>query len=151
MASGETKFVPYPVQKHLECFPQEDQELFATSKGEKTEEDNFGSWLVNNFGKHLTEIFLRPYNKKVWTVDPSEMNVNWVKERVAVPTDSATSKWGPNSDYRYPKVGGTGRVWRIIADTLPTEWLKLSTRVQTINPASKSLTLASNDEIFEYD
>ena len=28
---------------------------------------------------------MRKYNRKVWTVDPTEMNSVWVGERVAVP------------------------------------------------------------------
>ena len=72
---------------------------------------NFDQWPLWNFGEGLCNIFMRKYNRKVWTVDPHEMNSVWVGERVAVPNVKQIkskiaslekeealkdSAWGPN-------------------------------------------------------
>jgi protoporphyrinogen oxidase len=44
---------------------------------------NFLEWLQNGFGKGIVDLFLVPYNRKVWGYDPSEMNTEWMGERVA--------------------------------------------------------------------
>lgn len=44
---------------------------------------NFREWLENVFGSGLMEVFLDPYNRKVWAYPPEELNVSWMGERVA--------------------------------------------------------------------
>lgn len=56
------------------------------------------------------------------------MNATWVGERVAAPnlklltTNAILGKvagnWGPNSTFRFPAEGGTGGIWKAIANTL---------------------------------
>jgi hypothetical protein len=38
---------------------------------------------MNTFGEGLAEVFMLPYNFKVWAF-PAQMNASWVGERVAV-------------------------------------------------------------------
>jgi len=50
------------------------------------------------FGDEFYEKWFRPFNKRVWTVDPSKMSSDWISLRVP----PATSKsWGPNSTFVY--------------------------------------------------
>ena len=56
---------------------------------------------------------MRKYNRKVWTVDPREMNSDWVGERVAVPNvndiKSKIAKWNHNHTNRHnPKDSNWG-------------------------------------------
>ncbi len=44
---------------------------------------NFLEWLQQGFGQGILDLFLVPYNRKVWGYDPSEMNTEWMGERVA--------------------------------------------------------------------
>jgi hypothetical protein len=44
---------------------------------------NFLEWLQQGFGQGILDCFLVPYNRKVWGYDPSEMNTEWMGERVA--------------------------------------------------------------------
>ena len=45
--------------------------------------NNFLEWLQQGFGQGILDLFLVPYNRKVWGYDPSEMNTEWMGERVA--------------------------------------------------------------------
>ena len=58
-----------------------------------------------------------PHNRKQWAIDPSEMDFNWIKDRVPVPKiedvlDGAlrlpSKKYGPNAYFWYPLKGGMG-------------------------------------------
>ncbi|XP_078383341.1 uncharacterized protein LOC144665929 [Oculina patagonica] len=154
-SDGIRRFVPYPVQNNVEFMDRVDQqrclsglEEVAANNVTKGRPVNFDQWLVRNFGVGLCEVFMRKYNRKIWTVDPSEMNSAWVGERVAVPnitnikhkikmydneTSAKDSAWGPNNVFRYPKYNGTGGIWQALADRLPGIWFKFYNKVIRLN------------------
>lgn len=41
---------------------------------------NFKEWNLKGFGEGICDLFLLPYNEKIWGCDLSEMNISWVKE-----------------------------------------------------------------------
>ena len=45
---------------------------------------NFKEWIHATFGAGLAEVFLEPYNFKVWAQPLEQMNYQWIGERVAV-------------------------------------------------------------------
>jgi hypothetical protein len=59
------------------------------------------------------------------------MQCKWLGERVAtVDVDRAVSNvihgkddagWGPNAVFRFPKQGGTGAIWKQVAQLLPAD------------------------------
>lgn len=76
---------------------------------------NFEEWINVTFGEGIAKHFMIPYNKKVWAIDPSKMDFNWIADRVPVPSienvlDGALKppqkKYGPNSQFWYPLKGG---------------------------------------------
>jgi len=80
------RWVPYPFQNNIQRLPQKD--LSKCVKGLVQKEiiekpANFHEWLQNGFGEGIMDVFLVPYNRKVWGYDPTEMNVEWMGERVA--------------------------------------------------------------------
>ncbi|XP_078381629.1 uncharacterized protein LOC144664392 [Oculina patagonica] len=162
-SDGIRRFIPYPVQNNIEVMDRVDQqkclsglEDVAANNVTKGKPVNFDQWLVLNFGVGLCEVFMRKYNRKIWTVDPSEMNFAWVGERVAVPniseikhkiemygneTSPKDSAWGPNNFFRYPKYKGTGGIWQAIADRLPVKWFKFYNKVIELNIDTRSVTV----------
>ncbi|MCO6401819.1 MAG: NAD(P)-binding protein, partial [Verrucomicrobia bacterium] len=126
------RFVPYPFQNNLHRLDPQDR--WAAVKGllRATElaargivkPENFEAWMLATFGEGVTDLFMRPYNFKVWAFPPKEMDYHWIGERVSVPkleavlkgicTDEDEVSWGPNSVFRFPKKGGTGAVWEAI-------------------------------------
>ena len=168
-SDGIRRFIPYPVQNNIEVMDKVDREkcllgLEEAAAKNRTSENpaNFDQWLVLNFGLGLYEVFLKKYNRKVWTVDPSEMNSAWVDERVALPnitkikrkiatygngTLTRGSAWGPNSFFRYPRYKGTGGIWQAVADRLPRRWFKFHSKVIGLNMDTNVVSVESGKHI----
>ena len=119
--------------------------------GEETESGwaSFGQWIDTIFGKGLAEVFMRPYNYKVWAFSPDKMSANWMGERVPVVsvekilrnilTNTDDVGWGPNATFRFPKHGGTGAIWSLVAKALPSNKLHYGKKVVGIHLANKEV------------
>lgn len=132
------RWVPYPFQNNISVLDKEDQvksisslidaALDARARVATDKPDNFDEWNRRNVGEHLNEIFMRPYNFKVWAVPPSKMNATWVGERVAAPNlktltnnvilNKVAGNWGPNATFKFPARDGTGGIWTAVANTI---------------------------------
>jgi protoporphyrinogen oxidase len=44
---------------------------------------NFDDWILRVMGEGIADIFMRPYNFKVWAVPTTYMQCGWLGERVA--------------------------------------------------------------------
>lgn len=89
------KTIPYPVQDHVAI----DSHDFSLVKS-ATNLQELGTYA---FGKEFYENFFGPFNRRVWTVDPIEMDVDWIKNRVKLPAPQSGTreKWGPNATFLY--------------------------------------------------
>jgi protoporphyrinogen oxidase len=158
-------WVPYPVQNNIRHFPPTIMKkcldgIVAAHAAAPSKPRNFREWILKIFGVGLAEAFMFPYNLKVWAYPPEAMSYQWIGERVAV-TDPAQVKknidegidevsWGPNSKFRYPAVGGTGTVWRAVADLVGLEKIKLGAEVVSIDTSLKTVRVSSG-EVFKYE
>jgi len=131
------RWVPYPFQYNIHRLPVEDrdhalQQLeIAAQAGERAAPDNFRQWIEQTFGRGIAEIFLYPYNLKVWGYPLETLDVNWMGQRVAVPdVDRVRANieqnrddvsWGPNNRFRFPRHGGTGGIWTGVSALLPAD------------------------------
>ena len=152
-ADGKRRFIPYPVQGNIHLMDKvhREESLKGLEQVKTTDKKpvNFDQWLLLNFGEGLCNIFMRKYNRKVWTVDPHEMNSVWVGERVAVPDikkikakiaalENGTgilkdSAWGPNNFFRFPRYGGTGGLWENVTKRLPQGWFHFNQKAHSID------------------
>jgi protoporphyrinogen oxidase len=168
------RWVPYPFQNNIWMLPPDD--LLAALTGlldarPQTPRDqsaspggsgpaNFRAWLLQTFGPGLCEIFMFPYNRKVWAYDPATLDVGWMGERVApvdlrrVLTNLVYQRpdvgWGPNSTFRFPRRGGTGAIWHALARRLPAEKLLYGQPVTAIDPQAHTATRADGRQ-FTYE
>ncbi len=150
-------YVDYPVQAHIEEFPDElrvqcAQELASISASSDLY-SNFHDWLVAHVGVTITKEILGPYNTKIWTVPPALMNARWVVERVAEPAalssqDAGNTKdWGPNHLFRYPSRGGTGAVWAALGSLLPPTSVLMNSKVTRIDTRTHAAILEDGRQI----
>jgi protoporphyrinogen oxidase len=159
------RFVPYPLQYNLHRLPALDVDrclagLEEVSRNGGTKPENFREWIQATFGQGLAELFMVPYNYKVWAYPPEAMNAAWVGERVAIPDLERIKEnialqrddpsWGPNNMFRFPVRGGTGAIWTACAGRLPQEKLHFNTKVEKIDVTRHEVTTAAG-EIFSYD
>jgi len=149
------RFIPYPLQNNIHRLPLDElnrcmKGLLDVSRSPAANPANFGQWIDTTFGSGLAEIFMRPYNFKVWAYPPEELSPQWVGERVALPDfaralnnlilDKDDLSWGPNTTFQFPKSGGTGAIWRACAQRLPQDKLNFETPISSIDLERHEIT-----------
>ncbi len=113
------RFVQYPFENDLSKLPKEDIDYcvngFLHNPYENYDAKNMLQFFLKTFGEGITNIYLRPYNEKIWKFDPSFMDTQMV-ERIPKPPkeDILKSANGETIDgylhqlyFTYPKKGGT--------------------------------------------
>mmetsp|Transcript_14864 Transcript_14864/g.41789 ORF Transcript_14864/g.41789 Transcript_14864/m.41789 type:complete len:519 (+) Transcript_14864:99-1655(+) len=161
------RYVAYPFQNNISALDKEDQinclnglvaakVSCATAQGKP---QNFDEWIMRVMGEGIANIFMRPYNFKVWAVPTTEMQCSWLGERVAtVNTERAIANvimgkedagWGPNAVFRFPTQGGTGHIWKSVAKLLPEDKQSYGAgnSVVGVDMDAKMVTLASGGRI----
>src|SRR5262249_31255713 len=130
------RFVPYPFQLNLHRLPDDEQarcvrgliSAASASRDRQAAPETFAEWVDAAFGAGIAEEFLRPYNWKVWTYHLEQLSDGWTGDRVAlvelarvvenIRLNRDDVSWGPNNQFRFPRRGGTGAVWRALAHRL---------------------------------
>ena len=151
------RFVPYPLQNNLHRLDADDRWraveglIGAHRNASRRQPENFSDWILSTFGAGLADLFLFPYNLKVWAHALEQMDFRWVGERVSVPALEEALKsiclqqdqisWGPNRRFRFPLRGGTGAIWRSLGQRIPETNRRMSTRIEAIDAARRILTL----------
>jgi protoporphyrinogen oxidase len=159
------RFIPYPLQNNAQRLPAEDLDkclagLIETSEKGCVKPANFREWILATFGRGLAEVFMLPYNQKVWAYPPELLSAVWVGDRVAVTDwkrvlDNVVYRkddvsWGPNHKFRFPKQGGTGAIWRACADGLPQDRVRFNARIAKIDLAGNKITTVDGQTL-DYD
>ncbi|ATY65756.1 UDP-galactopyranose mutase [Cordyceps militaris] len=132
-------WVPYPFQNNISMLPKDDQvkaiegliDASIEARVATGKPKDFDEWILRSMGSGLADMFMRPYNYKVWAVPTTKMQCEWLGERVAAPdvkrvTSNAilgkvAGNWGPNATFRFPARDGTGGIWIALAETIPKE------------------------------
>jgi protoporphyrinogen oxidase len=152
------RFIPYPFQNNLHRLDAEDRWraieglIAAHAQTLRGTPGNFKEWIFATFGPGIAELFLVPYNRKVWAHPIDEMDFRWVGERVSVPSleqamkaiclDQDQVSWGPNRRFRFPLRGGTGSIWQSLASRIPRQNLALSALVESIDSGRRMISFA---------
>jgi protoporphyrinogen oxidase len=123
------RWVPYPFQNNLRHLPEpliEECLDGLAAAGSGNSEMDFGTWMRATFGDGITRLFMEPYNRKVWATPPDWMASHWIAERVSVIDYERALRsvrdgqddvgWGPNNRFVFPAVGGTGEIYRRLAE-----------------------------------
>ncbi|UPK89957.1 hypothetical protein LCI18_000892 [Fusarium solani-melongenae] len=160
-------WVPYPFQNNISMLPKEDQvkcidgiiDSALECRVANTKPKDFDEWIVRMMGEGIANIFMRPYNYKVWAVPTTKMQCQWLGERVAAPDAKLVTKnvilgkvagnWGPNATFRFPARDGTGGIWTAVAETIPQEKKRFgkSGEVTKVDAKSKIVHFADGSTI----
>lgn len=111
-------FIQYPFENDLSKLPKEELDYcldsFLNNPYEKYRPENMLQYFLKTFGEGITNIYLRPYNEKIWKFDPCFMGSQMV-ERIPKPPkeDILRSAQGETVDgyihqlyFTYPKMFG---------------------------------------------
>ena len=154
------QFVPYPLQYNVHRLPADicrDCVLgLARAAVKPADLSSFRTWITSSFGDGIAEHFMLPYNEKVWAVPLDSMSVGWIAERVPRPDlervlanllDSRDDGgWGPNATFRYPRDGGTGMIWRRIAEQIGHERMTLGRTATGIDTGERRIRFDDGSE-----
>jgi protoporphyrinogen oxidase len=161
------RMIPYPLQKNIHWLPDEDLAVcldglknLKSLKADDDENEDFSKWALRQFGQGLFNVFMEPYNEKVWRTSLTRMNSFWIKDRVA-PIDffeieqrlkdqnRQIDQWGPNYSFRYPKDGGTGLIWKRLAEKIGFSHFSRNDRVMGVDHKSK--TIITSKGVYGFD
>jgi protoporphyrinogen oxidase len=159
------RFIPYPLQYNIGRLPE--REMVECLVGlihcsqENLQDANFLEWILHTFGEGIAKHFLIPYNKKVWAYPLEELSVQWTGERIAVPDvkrvidnimqEKDDCSWGPNNTFRFPLYGGTGAIWRSLAEKLPPEKIHFNSELIALNGEKRVLKFKDGrEEHYDY-
>jgi protoporphyrinogen oxidase len=127
------RYIKYPFENGLHGLPKEDlffcinefiKTLIAVENGELEPPGNFREWIIYTFGKGIADLYLIPYNEKIWKFPTEGMSQHWVDGRIPRPPiedviKSAigieTEGYTHQSVFSYPKKGGIEALIRAIA------------------------------------
>ncbi len=126
-------FIKYPFENGLNQLPKDDlyfcinefiKTLIAVEKGELSLPSNFREWINYTFGKGIADLYMIPYNEKIWKYPAEKMSMHWVDGRIPRPPveDVIKSAIGIDTEgythqsvFSYPLRGGIEAMVREIA------------------------------------
>ncbi len=147
------RYVPYPFQSNIRHLPKAEawrciEGLLALREQPPAAPPrNFREWILQTFGAGIAELFMLPYNEKVWAWPPETLQHRWVGDRVAVTDlrrvlervilEQDDTAWGPNARFAFPRRGGTGAIWEGVADLVGRERIRFGRRLKQLELAAK--------------
>ena len=150
------EWVRYPFQQHFSELADPDSrhacQIGLDAAGGWSEAANFDEYLDRRFGRGITELFMRPYNRKLWGADLTRLDTEWVTERVAAPVDSAESSMSESrrrspipreAVIAYPAKGGFGEIFQALAKRVAD--LRLRQCVISIDPQTSTLRTTNGE------
>jgi protoporphyrinogen oxidase len=159
------RWIPYPMQNNVWRLPESELlacldgllSLHTATDAPAARPASFEEWLLATFGRGLCDVFMFPYNNKVWAHPPRELDVCWMGDRVA-PIDlrriirnvvlrKDDISWGPNAKFRFPLRGGTGAIWRAVSQRLPAERMHFGRQVTSVNMGAHVVTFSDGERV----
>ncbi len=158
------RMIPYPLQYNIRFLPNDLLKkaisgLLKLNRNNISIPSNFKEWIDLTLGEGLRDIFMDPYNFKVWAYHTDKLSSSWVGERVAVIDierviyniidEKNDISWGPNNIFRFPMRGGTGAIWASLANFISPKHFIYNSTITSID-STKNLIYTKND-IYSYD
>jgi protoporphyrinogen oxidase len=162
------RWVPYPFQNNLRHLPEDliEECLRGLERAPGVTDGagagmDFGTWMREVFGEGIVRHFMAPYNLKVWATPAAMMSAGWIAERVSVVDHARVLDnlrrqrddlgWGPNNTFVFPAAGGTGEIYRRLAQRLGDgERIRYDSAVVEVRPDTRTLRLATGERL-DYD
>lgn len=132
------QLVQYPFENDLSKLPAEDLEYCIRAFNSNPYEDyvpqNMLQFFLKTFGEGITNVYLRPYNEKIWKFDPSCMNTSMV-ERIPKPTKEEIRRSAAGETiegylhqlyFEYPSSRGIGAICEGLYNKLDKEKCNLT-------------------------
>jgi len=158
------RFVQYPFENDLAKLPRDDIDYcvngFLHNPYEEYIATNMLQFFLKTFGEGITNLYLRPYNEKIWKFDPSFMDTQMV-ERIPKPPreDILKSAKGETIDgylhqlyFWYPRTYGIESLIHAFTDRFSRK-VKVYTNqeVQSVSVSNASFCVTTAQQNFTAD
>lgn len=170
------RFIPYPVQQNIHRLPLPAfLRCSAGIAGRRIAQglgfsnlpfNDLDGYLASAFGRPLKEIVLGPLNHKMWAYPPDELDSSWCAQKSGsatcnLPTvslsrlawqfvsSSDSPGWTADTKVSYPR-GGSGEIWRQIAQRVPPGKLNFGVTLTGVDP-EEHLAFLSDGRSYRYE
>jgi protoporphyrinogen oxidase len=156
--------LPFPFQANLHGLPPECVAGcitgFVEALGRQVPDGHrasFEEWSLAVFGRGISDLFMLPYNRKLFRREPAEMTADWVSWAVPRPTLEQVVRgalgienrtMGYNATFRYPRQGGIGALPAALAQR--ARHLRLGQRATEVDLERRRVRLAGG-EVLDYE
>lgn len=158
------RFVQYPFENDLSKLSDYDKFVclndFLHNPYEEYLPSNMLQFFLSTFGEGITNMYLRPYNEKIWKFDPAFMDTQMV-ERIPRPPkeDIIKSAAGETVDgythqlyFNYPKNGGTEALIKSIVQKLSDKVeIVTGAEVKAVEKRPGKFVITTDDKTYEAD
>lgn len=153
--------VPFPFQANLFALPEKERRLCLQGLSEASQKErktprHFKDWCLQAFGKGIYDLFMRPYNTKLWGLPPEQLSWAWCGSFVPTPDwkeieqgarQKPLKKYGYNAFFYYPKKGGAQAITDALSEGITS--VKTDTSVTQIDLKNKKVR--AGGKIYSYD
>ena len=152
------RLVKYPFENELSALSEPDKQYclnaFLNNPYTDYVPQNMLQFFLVTFGEGITNLFLRPYNEKIWKFDPSLMDTQMVERIPKPPREDiirsaegvATEGYVHQLHFFYPKTGGVESIVRgFIAQLGPGVAIRTGTEVAKLHKAGEKWSVTSSD------
>lgn len=156
----EGRFVRYPFQAYLGDLPEavrdECLQGFREAHAACRPATNFEEWIRARFGEGIARRFMIPYNRKVWAEPLTNLDVDWMENRVPVPTldevergarGTLDKEFGYNVEVAYPRSGGIQALTDAIVARLDPARLRVGMEMTRLDLHRRRAMLTNLEEI----
>jgi protoporphyrinogen oxidase len=155
-------YTRFPFQAHLhglptdvvlECLSGLVKAVERQARGEFRPE-SYEEWMRGFFGDGIAERLMIPYARKVWTVEPSEMDFTWIGRRVPTPEveriiagalSNDVAQVGATAHFWYPERGGIESLPRALGERVGN--VQLGRELELIDIASRTAMFRDGERI----
>jgi protoporphyrinogen oxidase len=155
-------YTRFPFQAHLHGLPThlvlECLSGLVTAIDQRARGDfhpqNYDEWMRGYFGDGIAERLMIPYARKVWTVEPSEMDFAWIERRVPTPDveriiagalSDDVDQVGATAHFWYPKRGGIEALPRALGERV--DHVHLGREVERIDIATRNAVFRGGESV----
>lgn len=125
--------IEFPIELNLWQLPVDLQveylHSYLTASGQNIQYENFESWIRNYLGDKIAENYMIPYNNKLWCMDISKLNTDWlikipdtniklVLKSIIERNSNFTEQVVSHRSFYYPKRGGFQTVFDAILEKI---------------------------------
>jgi len=153
-------FVDYPIQANFGMLPAPYadrclKELLASAGDAVSGDMAFDLWAEKRFGPTLANLFMVPYNAKLYLHPLREMEISWTSWSVPVPTEGELRSisrgepapaYGYNTSFYYPRRGGIELLPRALSAGQEKR-IRTGLRVVRVDADARTVTLANGDRL----